>query len=95
MTKEDELMEFLYEKVFDPVLASNKASKKIKAGVNLTINRMKKRDAHGMIQFFWSSIVGTDRSIDFSKQMKKEGFNRFEDIIEDFRLKFNDNWLRK
>ena len=53
MTKEDELMEFLYEKVFDPVLASNKASKKIKAGVNLTINRMKKRDAHGMIQFFW------------------------------------------
>ena len=34
MTKEEELMSFLHEKVFDPILNSKEASAKIKSGVN-------------------------------------------------------------
>ena len=93
MSKEDEIMTFLHQRVFDPVLNSPNASKSIKSGVNLTIARLEKRDAVGMIQYFWSAIVGTENSVRFADLMKEEGFDRFEEVLEDFRRKFNDEWL--
>jgi len=94
MTKEEEILAFLSENVFSPILSSSDASKELKAGVNLTITRLKQRDATGMIQYFWSAIIGTERSIGFAARMKKEGFTRFEEILENFREKFNDKWLQ-
>ena len=57
--------------------------------------RMTQRDAAGMVGYFWSAIVGTERSIGFAAQMKKEGFDRFEETIEDFRVRFDDRFLRQ
>ncbi len=94
MTKEEELMDYLHKNVFNPVLQSSNASKELKAGINLTIMRMKQRKAEGMRQYFWSAIIGTERSIGFSKQLKDAGFTRFEEVLEDFRVKFDDNWLK-
>lgn len=94
MTKEQELMEYLHEKVFNPVLNSNIASKELKSGVNLTISRMNRLTAQKMVQYFWSAVIGTERSIGFSKQMKDAGFSRFEEVLEEFREKFNDDWMR-
>ena len=87
-------MDFLYENVFEPVLSSPNASKKLKSGVNLTIARMNQRDAAGMVQYFWSAIIGTEHSIGFAHQMRQEGFTRFEEVLEEFRERFNDAWLR-
>ena len=61
MTKEDEIMVFLHERVFDPILKSPDAPQSLKQGVRLTIARMWERDAAGMIEFYYSAIVGTDR----------------------------------
>ena len=94
MTKEEEIMAFLHERVFDPILRSPKASESIKQGVRLTITRMWQRDAAGMITFYWSAIVGVDRSIDFAAQLREAGFTRFEDVIDDFRKRFPDAWLQ-
>lgn len=93
MTKEQEIMDFLNEKVFQPILSSPRASKELKAGINMTINRLNQRDAVGMVQYFWSAIIGTERSIGFAHRMKKEGFVRFEEILEEFRERFNNAWL--
>lgn len=93
MTKEQELMNFLHQKVFDPILSSPSAPTKIKSGVNLTIARMNKLSAEKMVQYFWSALA-TDNAIAFSKQMKAEGLTRFEDVMEEFRDKFNDNWIK-
>ena len=93
MTKEQELMEYLHEKVFDPILNSSTASSQIKSGVNLTIGRMNRLSAEKMVQYFWSALA-TDNAIRFSKKMKSEGLKRFEDVMEEFRDKFNDEWLR-
>lgn len=93
MTKEQELMGFLYEKVFDPILISKTASSKIKSGVNLTISRMNKLNAEKMVQYFWSALA-TENAIAFSNQMKAEGLTRFEDVMEEFRDRFNDNWIK-
>lgn len=93
MTKEQELMHFLHERVFDPILDSKDSSPEIKRGINLTIGRMNRLDATKMVQYFWSALA-TDNSIAFSKRMKEQGLTRFEDVLEEFRDKFNDHWLR-
>ena len=94
MTKEDEIMAFLHERVFDPILQSPTASEPVKQGVRLTITRMRQRDAVGMMQYYWSAIVGTERSIDFAARMREAGHVRFEEVIDDFRSRFTDQWLR-
>jgi hypothetical protein len=93
MTKEQEIMEFLHQRVFDLVLNSPNASSKIKSGVNLTIGRMNRLNAEKMVQYFWSALA-TENAIEFSKHMKAEGLTRFEDVMEEFRDKFNDAWIR-
>ncbi len=94
MTKEQELMSFLHDKVFDPILNSKSATKNVKSGVNLTIARMNKLNAEKMVQYFWSALA-TENAIGFSKKLKEEHFTRFEDILEEFREHFNDTWLKR
>lgn len=94
MTKEEEIMSFLKEKVFNPILDSEKASHKLKSGVNLTIGRMNRLSAEKMIQYYWSAL-STDNAISFSKEMKSEHFTRFEDVLEEFRDRFNEEWLKR
>jgi len=86
-------MQFLHERVFDPVLNSDIASTKLKKGIRMTIVRMELRDAIGMVSYFWSAVTGTERSIGFAKSMKDEGFDRFEEAIDEFRTRFSDLWL--
>ncbi|NTU73803.1 hypothetical protein HGB07_06605 [Candidatus Roizmanbacteria bacterium] len=95
MTKEEELMNFLDEQIFNPILDSAEASAELKKGVRWTIMRMNERDAVGMVKYFWSAVCGTDKSVAFSRRMRKEGFLRFEEIIEVFRDRFNDAWIRR
>lgn len=94
MTKEQELINFLHIKIVDPILSNPNVPANIKSGVNLTIGRMSKLPAEKMIQYYWSAL-STENAISFSKKMKAEGLPRFEDILEEFRDKFNDEWLRK
>jgi hypothetical protein len=94
MTKEEEIMDFLESNVFAPILASPRASEKLKRGVRYTIMRLNERNAEGMISYYWSSVVGTDRSVPFAREMRAEGFTRFEECLEEFRDRFNDRWLR-
>ncbi|WNJ93031.1 hypothetical protein [Bosea sp. 685] len=89
VTTESDIMAFLDERVFNPVLASPTASAELKAGVRLTRMRLNERDAKGMVHYFWSAIVGTERSRGFAARMRNEGFNRFEEAIDEFRERFD------
>jgi hypothetical protein len=92
--KERQIMEFLHARIFSPILGSPRASESLKQGVRYTIMRLEERDATGMIQYYWSAIVGTERSIGFAARMRQEGFTRFEEAIDEFRVQFNDRFLR-
>jgi hypothetical protein len=93
--KEQEIMDFLHQWIFDAILQSPVASEKLKQGVRYTILHMEQRDAEGMVQYYWSAIIGTDRSIGFAAQMRQEGFDRFEEALEEFRIRFDDRFLRQ
>ena len=93
MEKKLQILSFLHETVFDPILESNEASETLKKGVRYTIMRMNELDAYGVVNYYWSAIIGTERSTDFASKMRSEGFTRFEEVIDEFRERFNDNWL--
>ena len=77
-SKEEQIMDYLTVNVFNPILNSKKASDSLKHGARYTIMRLNERDAVGMLKYYWSAIIGTERSTKFARQMKKEGFVRFE-----------------
>jgi hypothetical protein len=83
-----EIIEFLRERVFDPILSSPKASERLKRGVRVTVSRMERLDADGVHRYYWSAIAGTPNAIEFAEDMKKEGFGRFEEVLEEFRKRF-------
>jgi hypothetical protein len=55
--------------------------------------RMKQLKPTGMLKYYWSSVSGTQRSPGFAAKMRDEGFTRFEDVIDEFRARFTDDWL--
>lgn len=93
--KEQEIMAYLRDRIFDPILSSPNASASLKQGVRLTITRMEQRDAAGMVHYYWSAIIGTERSIGFAARMRQEGFTRFEEALEEFRVRFDNAFLRR
>jgi hypothetical protein len=92
--KERQIMDYLHSRIFDPILASPQASESLKQGVRYTIMRIEERDAAGMVHYYWSAMIGTERSISFAARMRQEGFTRFEEAIDEFRVRFNDRFLR-
>lgn len=95
MNREEEIMDFLHKNIFDPVLCCPTAHKDIDAGVRRTIDYFQTQDAAGMIEHYWKSIRGTDGSIALAGLLKQHGFKRFEDVIDEFRMRFNDEWLKE
>jgi len=87
-------MDFLHDRVFDPIIAAPNASERLKKGARITIVRMSQLDAAGMVHYYWSAIVGTDPSIAFAALLRAEGFDRFEEAIDEFRVRFDDAFLR-
>ena len=94
-SKEDEIMDFLERRVFAPAETAPNATQAILSGIRMTRLRMRQRNAAGMVRYFWSAIIGTDRSKRFAKQMRQLGLARFEETIDEFRERFSDDWLRR
>jgi hypothetical protein len=93
--KEQEIMDFLHRRVFEPILQSGTASEKLLQGVRYTIMRKERLDAAGMVQYYWSAIIGTERSIGFAALMRQGGFERFEEALEEFRIRFDGDFLSR
>jgi hypothetical protein len=55
---------------------------------------MERLEPASMVRYYWSAIVGTERSTEFARQMRAEGFTRFAEVIDEFRDRFGDSWLR-
>lgn len=58
-SEEQEILNFLQQRIFAPILNSAVASAPLKQGVRYTIMRMERLDAAGMTKYFWSAISGT------------------------------------
>ena len=84
-------------KLFEPTIkyATDNNIKEIAQGARYTRMRMSQLDSKKKLQYFWSAIQGTEKSIKFSKLLKDNGVLRFEDILEEVREKFNDEYFKE
>ena len=92
-----EMNNYFDEKIFEPAIkyAKDNNIKEIAQGARYTRMRMNQLDSKKKLQYFWSAIQGTEKSIEFSKLLKSNGVLRFEDILEEVRIKFNDEYFKE
>ena len=92
-----EMDNYFNTKLFEPTIkyAIDNNIKEIAQGARYTRMRMSQLDSKKKLQYFWSAIQGTDKSIEFSKLLKDNGVLRFEDILEEVRVKFHDDYFKE
>ena len=92
-----EMDNYFNAKLFEPTIkyATDNNIKEIAQGARYTRMRMSQLDSKKKLQYFWSAIQGTEKSIKFSKLLKDNGVLRFEDILEEVREKFNDEYFKE
>ena len=92
-----EMDNYFNTKLFEPTIkyATDNNIKEIAQGARYTRMRMSQLDSKKKLQYFWSAIQGTEKSIEFSKLLKSNGVLRFEDILEEVRIKFNDEYFKE
>ena len=96
MSKEEQILSYLYDRIFLDVINSKTASQKAKKVVNKTIMCLKQLPAVSMTQYVWNAVYEEDNNGERAESiLKKEGFTTFKDIINDFTNKFNDDFLNK
>jgi hypothetical protein len=92
--KKRELISFLDEKIFNTIKQDKTIPKGVRSGLHLTRARLTALPPESIISYFWSAITGTPRSLKMYQAMKACKLITFEDIMIEFREKFNDNWIR-
>jgi len=91
MTKEQEILSFLEEKMFTPICNSPASSERFKTATRGLRVRMKQRDAQGMIQYFWNTVVDAKaKHANYGRILQNENFPQFEDVVNEFRLRFKE-----
>ena len=85
MSREKEIMRFLDDQVFNPVLDLRTATADLKQNTVRTQKLMSRLPADRMIRFFWSAIANRP---DVAERFRGEGFPLFEDVKDEFARQF-------
>lgn len=89
MTKEQDILDYLEVNLFNPILQSSTTTDRFKLATRGLRLRMKQRDAQGMIQYFWSTVVDTQaKHANYGRMLQNDGFPQFEEVVNNFRLHF-------
>lgn len=91
MIKEQEILDFLEAKLFNPILQSPSTTERFKSATRGLRLQMKQRDAQRMIQYFWNTVADTKaKHTNYGRMLQNEGFPEFEELLNDFRVRFKD-----
>jgi len=92
--KKREILDYLNERIFNVLQSDMAIPSSVRRGLNLTKARLTAYPSpKSIVKFFWSAVSGTDRSIKMYTAMKQSNLVTFEDILPEFRERFNDKWL--
>jgi len=91
--KKREILNFLDDKIFFVLKEDKSIPSSVKSGLRLTRARISALPANSIVQYIWSAITGTDKSVKMYEAMKQCKLTTFEDVIEEFREKFDDKWM--
>ena len=95
--RKEEMLEYFNETIFEPAIQYGKEHNipKMSQGARYTRMRFQLLTSDKILHYFWSAIVGTDKSIPFSKLLKDNNVLRFEDLIDDVRDRFGNGYFEE
>lgn len=95
LEKQKEMIDWLDENMFNinSRLGKEIKNKQIINGTNLTRGRMLQLPPEKMILFVYSAINGTNKSVRFYGILRENNAVTFEDVFDEFKEKFNNEWL--
>lgn len=93
--RKGEMIRYFNETIFEPAIQYGIEHNipKMSQGARYTRMRFKLLSSDKILHYFWSAIIGTDKSIPFSKLLKDNNVLRFEDIIDDVRDRFGNDYF--
>lgn len=93
--RKKEMLNYFNETIFEPAIQYGKEHNipKMSQGARYTRMRFMLLSSDRILQYFWSAIIGTEKSIPFSKLLRDNNVLRFEDIIDEVRDKFSNEYF--
>lgn len=93
MTKKEELLYFLQDNLFNPILNSPLASSELKFDFSAMLASIKDFSAEGIVLYFWTTMDHQEVHMVFSERLYHEASLDFSNFIEAFKSQFTYDWL--
>lgn len=93
MDKKQQLINFLQDQLFNPVLHSPYASSQLKADFRSTLRLLEQFSAEGILCYIWNTLASAELEPVLAHRLEDEGFNNYHAILNTFKQRFTYDWL--
>lgn len=93
MDKKQELLDFLQEELFNPVINSPFVSSELKYDFITILDTIKHFSAEGILLYFWNMMANDEVQMIFSNRLMDEGFYNYTELLGTFKNHFTYEWL--
>lgn len=93
MNKKQQMLDFLQEYLFAPVIHSPYTSSQLKSDFDHTWETLQSFSEKGILAYVWNILACIEIETVISNRLMDEGFNNFNQIIDTFKHEFTYEWL--
>ena len=93
MNKKQELLEFLQQELFNPIIDSPYVSLELKYDFITILDTLRNFSAEGILLYFWNMMANEEVQMIFSNRLMDEGFYNYPDLVTTFKNHFTYEWL--
>lgn len=94
MNKKEELLTFLNQQLFDPILQSPYASDELKCDFQHMLTTISNFSVEGILIYFWTTMTNSEMQMIFSHRLEEEVSLDFHLFLNTFNSYFTYEWLR-
>nr|WP_302598899.1 hypothetical protein [uncultured Cellulosilyticum sp.] len=93
MNKKQQLLNYLDENLFNPIISAPYASSQLKEDFSHTREVLKDFSAEGILYYIWNSFANKDTEAVISHRLMDEGFSSYNQVLDTFKQEFSYEWL--
>ena len=93
INKKQLLIDYLDSNLFIPIMYSPSVSPQLKYDLQHTRFLFDQFCAEGIINYIWNMFASKDVEMILANHLMNEGFYNYQQVINDFNLKFTYDWL--
>lgn len=93
MNKKQQLLNYLDQNLFNPIISAPYASSQLKEDFLHMREMLKDFSAEGILYFVWTTFVNKESEVIMSNRLMDEGFNLYNQVVDTFKHEFSYEWL--